>query len=60
VWILWQYGRTGRKLWSAAVVTAVAVVVDAVDAVNLRGYLQVVDSGKIASAVVAVARYRQT
>jgi hypothetical protein len=43
-------------------VAAVAAIVDAaaVDAVSFRGCLQVVDSGKIAPAVAAVARRRQT
>jgi hypothetical protein len=43
-------------------VAAVAAVDDAaaVDAVSLRGYFQVVDSGKIAPAVAAVARHRRT
>jgi hypothetical protein len=62
VWILWQYSWTGRKRLGAAVVAALAVVavVVVVDAVDFRGCLQVVDSGKIAPAVAAVARRRRT
>jgi hypothetical protein len=43
-------------------VAAVAVVDDAaaVDAVSFRGYLQVVDGGKIAPAVAVVAKHRRT
>jgi hypothetical protein len=44
----------------AAAVDAAAVDAAAVDAASFRGCLQVVDSGKIAAAVAAVARYGQT
>jgi hypothetical protein len=62
VWILCQYSCTGRKRLGAVVVAALAViaVVVIVDAVNFRGCLQVVDSGKIAPVVAAVARHRRT
>jgi hypothetical protein len=62
MWILWQYGRTGRKLLGAAVVAAVAVVFTAaaVDTVSFRDYFGIVDSDRIAPAVAAVAKHPRT